>query len=163
MDRTVSNFLHTTFFSVFQFLSDARRAFYFSKHCIKGCTFREPYRSHTMKQGAANDSAFRSALSSSERNTFNRSRRRSINDSATWRRVMAQLLLVPPGQTISFCRRSRTDCRSLVDRVEQDFMRTIVHHLTIRYVIRSIFIFFFCLVCNNFLCFFFFIRNEIIL
>lgn len=27
--------------------------------------------------------------------TFNRSRRRSINDSATWRRVMAQLLLLP--------------------------------------------------------------------
>lgn len=33
-----------TFFSVFQFLSDARRAFYFSKRCIKGCTFREVHR-----------------------------------------------------------------------------------------------------------------------
>ena len=120
-----------------------------------------------MKQGAANDSAFRSALHSrSERNThsFNRSRRRSINDSATWRRVMAQLLLVPPGQTISFCRRSRTDCRSLVDRVQQDFVRTIVHHLTIRHVTRIQYLFFsfffFCFACNNFLCFFFFIRNE---
>lgn len=51
------------------------------------------------------------------------------------------------------------DCRSLVDRVQQDFMRTIVHHLTIRYVTRIQYLFFFLsFACSNFLCFF--IRNE---